>query len=214
MHRIRYAANVSKRSMALVSLGLILLLAQAVGHAQVPDALPFSRGYVVTGGYVVGGVDLAPASGGGGFLTGTINMSGVPANAEILGAFVYWESITTDSSQAAGARFRGSLLTNVKASSMPLTPATAACWSSGSGLSITMFSADVLHLLPIQWDVNGNPAGRRLANDADLAKYGFPLHTVTLPEAGNRESGAAKCRRESVRDLSRSDEAVDEYQCV
>jgi VCBS repeat-containing protein len=173
-------------ALLLVVIGLVV--AQTVGHAQVPDALPFSRNYLITGNYVVGGVDLAPASGGSGFLTGTINMSGVPANADILGAFLYWEMITTDISQANGAQFRGSVLQNVKASSQMLTPATAQCWSSGGGsgavYTMTMFTADVLHLLPTQLDVNGNPAGRRLVNDADLAKYGYAPHTVTLPEAG------------------------------
>ena len=179
-----------RSSTALLVLGLVVLFAQTVGHAQVPDALPFSRNYLITGNYVVGGVDLAPASGGGGFLTGTINMSGVPANADILGAFLYWEQITTDLSQANGARFRGSLIPTqtIKASSQMVTPATAQCFSSGGGsgavYTMTMFTADVLHLLPIQLDANGKPAGRRLVNDADLAKYGFPLSTVTLPAAG------------------------------
>jgi hypothetical protein len=192
MHRIKYAANVSKRSMALISLGLILLLAQAIGHTEASGALPFSRGYLITGGYVVGGVNLAPASGGGGFLTGTINMSGtnheVPANADILAAFLYWGSVTTNISQAAGAQFRGSPLTNVKATSVDLTPEAASCWTSGGGAgalyTMTMFSADVLHLLPIQKDVNDQPAGRRIVNDTDLEKYGYALHTVTLPESG------------------------------
>src|SRR5215467_13167758 len=108
---------------ALVVLGLAMLFAQTVGHAQVPDALPFSRSYLITGNYVVGGVNLAPSSSGGGFLTGTINMSGVPANADILGAFLYWEMITTDISQANGARFRGSLIPTqtIKASSQMVT---------------------------------------------------------------------------------------------
>jgi hypothetical protein len=190
--------------MALISLGLILLLAQAVGRAQVQvpgadDALPYSRGYLITGGYVVGGVNLAPASGGGGFLSGTINMAGantVPPNVDILGAFLYWGSVTTDISQADGAQFRGTPLTNIKKSSVTLSPEASSCWTSGGGAgamyTMTTFSADVLHLLPIQQDVNGNPAGRRIVNDTDLSKYGFPLHTVTLPESGTRESGSIK----------------------
>jgi hypothetical protein len=173
---------------ALIILGLVVLFSPRAANAQGPDALPFSRNYLITGNYVVGGVDLAPASGGGGFLTGTISMNGVPANADIVGAFLYWEMITTDISQANGARFRGSLLQNVKASSQVLTPATAQCWSSGGGsgavYTMTMFTADVLHLLPTQLDANGNPAGRRLVNDGDLTKYGYAPHTVTLPEAG------------------------------
>ena len=47
-----------------------------------------------------------------------------------------------------------------------------------------MFRADVLRLLPLQKDVNGNLTGKRLVNDRDLFANHLPLHTVTLPEAG------------------------------
>jgi hypothetical protein len=136
------------------------------------DALPFSKSYLVTGNYVVGGVDLVPQTGTHGFITGTIPMSGVPANAEVIAAFLYWETISTQISQVDGAQFRGSPITVVKASSTPLGPATAACWSAGGGLgaayTMTMFRADVLRLLPEQVDANGTPTGKRLVNDTDL----------------------------------------------
>src|SRR6266849_1613668 len=76
--RTSAALRTVRRRAALLSLGLVALFAQTGAHAQIPDAvpLPFSRGYLITGGYVVGGVNLAPTSGGGGFLTGTINMAG------------------------------------------------------------------------------------------------------------------------------------------
>src|SRR4030095_809424 len=69
---------------ALVFVALLSLGIQPASRAQNGDALPFSKAYSVTGNYVVGAVDLAPQSGGGGFLTGTIPMNGVPANADIL----------------------------------------------------------------------------------------------------------------------------------
>src|SRR5215475_7375285 len=58
---------------------------------------------------------------------------------------------------------------------------------------VTMFRADVLHLLPFQLDANGQPTGRRLVNDADLRSNGLPLTTVTLPNgnAGNQVPSAA-----------------------
>jgi len=56
----------------LLLVGLLATFGQRAGHAQAPDALPFSKSYSITGNYVVGGVDLAPASGANGFITGTI----------------------------------------------------------------------------------------------------------------------------------------------
>ena len=113
-------------------------------------------------------------------------MSGVPAGADVIAAYLYWETISTNVAQVNGARFRGSPVTVVKASSMPLKPSTAACWSSGGGggasYTMTMYRADVLRLLPVQVGADGQPNGRRLVNDADLLSNGFPLSTVTLPE--------------------------------
>src|SRR5258706_10216658 len=179
---------------SLLCLAFTCVLASTV-QAQAQDALPFSKSYLVTGNYVVGGVDLVPQSGTHGFITGTIPMSGVPANADILAAFLYWETISTQISQVDGAQFRGSPITVVKASSRPLDPATAACWSAGggAGYTMTMFRADVLRLLPEQVDANGTPTGKRLVNDTDLLNSQLPRHTVTLPEAasGNQVPSSA-----------------------
>ena len=181
-------AGLLRRATATLGpLSFILLLAQPAGQAQSAlEALPFSNSYSITGNYVVGGVDLAPQSGANGFVTGTIPMSGVPANADILVAFLYWETIWSDIEQINGAQFRGSPITAVKASEQDLTATYAPCWSSGGGggYRMTMFRADVRRLLPRQLDANGNPTGKRLVNDADLLQNGEDLHTVTLPEAG------------------------------
>src|SRR5215471_9955437 len=169
---------------AIVSL-LTLTVAQETGFAQTPDALPFAKGFLVTGGYAAGSVDLDPKTAAGGVVTGTVPMNGmnaVPADAEIIGAYLYWEMITTNVAQVDGAKFRGLPITVVKASPLALTPANAPCWSSGGGsgatYTMTMFRADVFHLLPIQVDANGKPTGRRLVNDADLRSSGLPLTTV------------------------------------
>ncbi len=172
----------------MLAVGLAGLFAQAGGQAQAPpaDALPFAKSYLVTGNYVVGGVDL-PSNGQNGFVTGPIPIAGVPANAEILAAFLYWETTTnspTIKQQADGAKFRGQPLAVVKASSLRPTSATAECFPSGPQSTMTMFRADVLRLLPLQLDTNGRPTGKRLVNDADLVKSGLPRHTVTLPDAG------------------------------
>ena len=174
---------------------LALLVAQTGGHAQAPadDALPLTRSYFVTGNYVVGGVDLLPASQSGGFITGTIPMSGVPANADILAAFLYWETISTVDSSMSGALFRGQPMKIEQSAAMLPDPTTAPCWSSGGGSNaqykLTTHRADVRRLLPVQLDAQGNKTGKRLVNDADLvaaggAAAGFGPHTVTLPEAG------------------------------
>ena len=81
---------------ALLAVGVAALVAQQAGGAAplIVDPLPFRGGYLITGDYVVGNVVLdAPA---GGFATGTVSISGVPANADILAAFVYGEAISAN----------------------------------------------------------------------------------------------------------------------
>ena len=81
-----------RRGAALFALGIVLLCASPRGQAQQAapntDALPFAKSYLLTGNYIVGGVDLQPDSKATS-VSGTIPMSGVPANADILAAFVY-----------------------------------------------------------------------------------------------------------------------------
>ena len=71
---------------ALFVLTLVFLRTQVVVKSL--DPLQYAGGFLVTGDYAVGSVDLTnstnPSSGG--FSTGTINISGVPANADILAA--------------------------------------------------------------------------------------------------------------------------------
>ena len=92
-------------------------------------------------------------------------MSGVPANADILAAFLYWETISTQISQVDGAKFRGNPVTVVKATSTRLDGDAASCWSPVSGprpsYTLTMFRADVLRFLPLQKDSNGNITSKR-----------------------------------------------------
>ena len=83
----------------------MLLFAQAGGRAAAGDALPFTQSSTITGNYVVGGVDLNGTNPiVNGFSTGTIPMAGVPPDADIIGAYLFWETITltSDQSQAAG----------------------------------------------------------------------------------------------------------------
>src|SRR6266496_4696073 len=89
-HRRRFVAA------GLLSIGLAALFAQSAVHADATDALPYASSFLVTGNYVVGGVDLTHTqnpTGADGLVTGMINISGVPANADILAAYMYWEMI-------------------------------------------------------------------------------------------------------------------------
>ena len=195
---------------AFVAMVIGLALAQSHGQAQgrrpppePPDALPYAGGYLVTGNYVVGGVDLTdqanPADPVTGLSEGIIHMHGVPRDATIVAAYLYWETITvaSDLTQANGVTFRGHELNlddpvAVKKSSQPLIGSTASCWSSGTPLTMTHFKADVLRFLPIRKDAADNPTTKRLVNDQDLQDHGEDPHTVELPtRTGNQAPESA-----------------------
>jgi hypothetical protein len=176
---------------ALLIMAFGILFAQTGGQAAPGDALPYARGYSGTINYVVGSVDLTEQANPidqYGFSTGTISITGVPDDADIVAAYLYWETITLDAdpSQAAGVKFRDhELLLNdvmaVKKSSQALTGSTASCWSSGVPLRMTLFRADVLPLLPVRVDKDGKPTGKRIVNSDDLTRRGLQPHKVYLP---------------------------------
>ena len=157
--------------------------------AQTPPDLKHFTTFTLTGDYVVAGIDLLPKSQGNGFVTGTIQVSGVPANADIVAAYLYWETIWSHPDQLEGARFRGEPVSAVKSSTISLVGPYSPCWSNG-GDNLTMMRADVRRLLPPQLDAQGKPTGKRVVNHADLLNYQqqFPddnwLLTISLPEAG------------------------------
>jgi leucine proline-enriched proteoglycan (leprecan) len=189
--RSRGLVRHSKKLVAFGALIALVLFAQTGGRAAPGEALglSFFTSFSVTGGYKVAGVDLAPSGAvvdpvtGQSFVTGTIQMIDVPPNADILAAYLYWETITNGDPAAGsvGAQFRGQNITvdhAVSNSSDDLEQAFSPCWTQGGGganLSLTMYRADVLQLLPPEFDANGISTGRRLANGS---------HTVKLPEAG------------------------------
>jgi hypothetical protein len=215
---VRRFARLRPKKVAISAfLGLVvgLVVVQLRGQAQTTDALPYSGGYLVTGNYVVGGVDFTetvnPPDPVTGLSTGTIGITGVPSEASIVGAYLYWEAITLSSDLGSAGvpcaadatkscvKFRGQEIflddgEGVKTSSLPLTGNSATCWSSGTPLTITQFKADVLRFLPVRLDIDDKPTPKRLVNDADLIAHGQPLHTVELPTRnGNQvpESGGA-----------------------
>src|SRR6185369_525342 len=114
--RARRASRLSSSRFLLVAALLTFVVAaQRSGQAaDVPSALDFSLSYTITGDYAVGGVDLIPAPHGGGFQTDTIHMGTnvptgrvVPPNAEIVAAFLYWETLADTPDQLEGVQFRG-----------------------------------------------------------------------------------------------------------
>jgi cadherin-like protein/Big-like domain-containing protein len=179
------------RAASLIAIGLAVLFAQMGTEAQTGEPLPYSTGYLVAGDYVVGSVDITTSSGLS--ATGTIPMAGVPPpeQADIVAAFLYWETIApswaTPQQIADLVKFRGQPIKSVRVKSkgQALTGSTAACFTAAGSLTMTMFRADVLRLLPRQLDKNGKPTGKLLVNDTDLTAAGLPLHTVAVPEAGN-----------------------------
>src|SRR5712691_3115573 len=170
----------------VVSVVAITCAASSAAVYADTDPLPYSKGYLLTGGYAVGGVDVSSVTASGGFVTGTIPMSGVPANADIVAAFLYWETISQATLKVTDVKFRGSPVTAVKASSKALDSNTP-CWGSGSTYKLSMFRADVLRLLPPQLDANRVPTGKRLVNDADLTAGGFGLNTVKVHQSNGNQ---------------------------
>jgi hypothetical protein len=158
------------------------------GGQPLADALDYSRGFLVTGNYVVSGVDLKRTGGTGTLRFNSAQQNQIPADAEITGAYLYWESVEpAELDQYTGVIFRGSPIDIVKASRLSSVPGTGAkCWGSsgGSNAFLTMYRADVLHLLPKQYDANDKWTGRYLVNDSDLTSHKLALHTVTLPQQG------------------------------
>ncbi len=171
------------RKLHFVYVCVFLALLATSGFAQ--DALKFENNFFVTGDYVVGGVGLA-GTGQGGFATGTISIPGtapntyispgisgtnsVPAGAQIVAAFLYWE--TVEASQAPGSGKNGffrPLVANGPSTGYSITgvPLVSSgtngpvAWSQGgcaggSNGTKTMqpYRADVLGLLA--QDANGN----------------------------------------------------------
>jgi hypothetical protein len=113
----------------------------------------------------------------------------VPDTAEIVSAFLYWETISTNVSQNDGAQFRGKDVEVVKKTSQMLIPSISPCWTGGgqggNTYTMTAYRADVLRDLPRKKDANGIATGRILVNSDELAANGYGPNTVTLPERGS-----------------------------
>ena len=130
----------------LFAVGIAVIFLEIAGRAAQPPApitLPYANGYLTTGNYVTGSVDLPGTGVVGGFSNGTIHMCGVPHHADgspadVRAAWLYWETIVTNPSQLAGAKCRDLDLNVVNANPLALTGPFASCW--GSQGPIPMFT--------------------------------------------------------------------------
>ncbi|HYK60316.1 MAG TPA: hypothetical protein VEV85_12870, partial [Bryobacteraceae bacterium] len=147
-----------------------------VSQARAANALTFFKNYFVAGDYATGGVGLrgqgvvnagvAEMVGGGNkyYATGAINMSGVPQNADLMAAFLYWETAESSSTpSAAGGVFRGAAIVGTQ-----VAPAGVSSCAGPSAPNLRVYRADVLRFLPVPTDPTGKPIQQRLVNDADL----------------------------------------------
>jgi hypothetical protein len=131
--------------------------------------LGFFKNYFVTGDYAVAGVALR-GTGVGGFATGTVHVEGVPATADILAAFLYWQTVQAPPFRggSAGARFRDHDISQIARALNP--SGVPPCWSMGGSNKMLSYRADVLRFL------DQDPVTGKLRVNGD--------HAVRLPDSG------------------------------
>jgi hypothetical protein len=163
-----------------VVLGLLSTTAQ-LSFAQ-SNPLGFSRNYFVTGDYIVGGVGLQGLGDGSGFATGIINIpdknsvpaTGVPNGAEIVAAFLYWQTVEksatsftgqngffgpiVDNSDGSTTAFRYAISGITLSASSPIGWGSGGCAGASNGTKVLRtYRADVRPFLKL--DADGNAVG-------------------------------------------------------
>jgi hypothetical protein len=170
--QFRRILHTGLRSVAILATSLLVLIPvsqTALAQADTAPPLNLFRNYIVTGDYVVGGVGLR-GTGINGFAIGTITIpdpnsvpsTGVPPGADIVAAYLYWE--TVESSQAAfagqqgffnGYAITGTLLGNPNA---PVSWSSGGCSGASNGAkTMRTYRADVRPYLHM--DSNGEYVG-------------------------------------------------------
>jgi hypothetical protein len=164
----------------------VVVLAFALpSHATGSSGLGYFKNYFVTGDYVAAGVGLQH-TGVNGFAKGTITIAPgqIPAGAEVVAAYLYWQTIssggTPDPSALTGARFKGNDISKIAV--LLDSDGTAACGSgkddddrhSGSRATWS-FRADVLRFFPRIRPAQADQAVQVLVTGD---------HKVTLPDMG------------------------------
>lgn len=153
----------------MIRTALILSLIWTSLGAAIAGPLNFFKNYFITGDYVVAGVGLS-GKGIGSLATGNIVVNGVPPNAGIVSAFLYWQTVELRDGEGKNGKFRGFNIVG-----KPLGNRTSPCWSSGGAAgspngshAVRVYRTDVLRYLPAA-------GGVRLANGS---------HSVSLPDSG------------------------------
>lgn len=173
--------------LAAIAGALVLQLHQgAPMSAQAPDALKFFKNYFITGDYAVGGVGLK-GQGVGGIATGSIAIAGVPENADVVGAFLYWQVVANEADGPdAGSipvTFKGHPLSSADGPfGKMLGAATSPCSRFIDGLntginSVYSYRADALRFFDID-----ETTGKFIVNG---------LHEVQLPDGGGKAAVGA-----------------------
>ena len=158
-------ATLLRRAAALFCAALLLLLAQPRGRAQLltpssltPGSLKFARNYFLTGGDVVVAGKGVRGTGdrNTGLATAQFDLSGVPPDADIAGAVLYWAAIEGSDTPLLELNpppvrptFRSQSDT-IDHTLYPkqIAPATArGCWGSGGGNGTTAASTAPARLL-------------------------------------------------------------------
>ena len=148
---------------------LLLAAALVATPARAQEALGYFKNYFVTGDYVAAGVGLQ-RKGVNGFATGNIAIdpAQIPAGAEIVAAYLYWQTISSsgapDASALRGAKFKGNDISQI---AVLLDQAgTAPCWSEGGATGESRgsratwsYRADVLRFFPRVRPSAAQPSG-------------------------------------------------------
>src|SRR5215469_16839738 len=173
------------RALGPLAAGVLLSIVLPTHAARADGGLGYFKNYFVTGDYLAVGVGLQH-TGVNGFANGTLTVAPgqIPAGAEVVAAYLYWQTIsssgTPDPSVLQGAKFKGNDLSKL---AVQLTQAgTAPCWSSGgatggaNGSKATWsFRADVLPFFP-----RVRPASPNQPVQVQVVGN----HSITLPDMG------------------------------
>ncbi|MGZ6162759.1 MAG: hypothetical protein ACXWLS_05485, partial [Myxococcaceae bacterium] len=164
---------------------LLLAAALVATPARAQEALGYFKNYFVTGDYVAAGVGLQ-RKGVNGFATGNIAIdpSQIPAGAEIVAAYLYWQTISSsdapDASALRGAKFKGNDISQIAV--LLNRAGTAPCWGEGGATgeargsrATWSYRADVLRFFP-----RVRPSAPNLPVQVQVAGS----HQVTLPDMG------------------------------
>ncbi len=133
------------------------------------NSLNFYNNYFITGDYAVSGVGLR-ATGAGGVATANITISGIPANADIVAAFLYWQ--TLDNTQLVNSQtVCGNPNPTATFNSFAITPVQLSYAASPrqSQNCVATYRADVFGLLNV---VNA----KQIPNGT---------YQITVPDSGN-----------------------------